>query len=478
MTESTAFLDAIATLDYTFTHDRRAARRGFTDALDLATPADHAFLDGLIDTFTLYPFHTALKRLAAQYDHEPHNRQRLAKLVPDTDPGLYIRDRADRLALIEQRAKQNNTTVDDEYFPLHTDLVTAELPPLPMRQWRNPPARTYLAPRKDTDKSRNTSAKMLKRIQQRTKRRPAEHEPKLVTEYAAETLYTDTMAADIATAQAAETRAVERGLMKPPSTPSTTTRAVGAAQPVPAADARAQWDFTYVAYVAEQHQHARALAGKRPVSDNSAVTASIRRTTLYGYGDRRSAIPFQGNGLDYDQEALTIVLGWRCVSCFVERAETDRRILHARNGQLRSDDGLCDYCRDDQRPGLPPLPAGFNARDLATAYCRFFAATYPAAARPLLTEVRNRAPRWLSGLIDEFLTTSCLPAATTAAHQPEPATPTARPTRQRGPVHGAGQHTGRCDACTRITVIADDSICSSCRVWLGLEVPTPRHRAA
>lgn len=478
MSESTAFLDAVADLDYTFTTDRRAARHSFPDALALATPEDRAFLDGLVETFTLYPFPLALKRLDAQYAHEPHNQARLEKLVPDTDPGLYVRDRADRLALIEQRATRNKTTVDDEYFPLHTELAAAELPPLPMRQWRNPPARTYLAPNKNTDKSRNTAAQIRKRAAQRSKRRPAQQEPQLVADYVTEVLYTDTMAADIATAQAAEDRAIERGLVKPPTTaPAAAPRTAGAAQPIPAADARIGWNHTYVAYVAEQHQTARALAGKKPVSDDHALTAAIRRTTLHGSGDHRAAMPFQGNGLDYDQEAMTVVLGWRCVSCFVERADTDRRPTHTRDGQQRSDDGLCDYCRDDDRPGLPALPTGFTARDLATTYCRFFATTYPTAARALLAEVRRRAPRWLSNLVDEFLTDSGLPASTTA-QLVESAVPSTRPQRQRGAVLGAGQHTGRCDACTRITVVAADGICSPCRAWLGVELPTPGSRAA
>lgn len=472
MTETTAFLDAIATLDITFTHDRRAARAGFTDALALATPEDHAFLDSLLDTFTRYPFPTALKRLAAQYEQQPHNQARLTRLVPDTDPGLYERDRADRLALIEHRATINNTTIDDEYFLLHTELTTAELPPMPMRQWRNPPARTYLAPRKDTDASRTTPTQIRKRLQQRTKRRPAHTEPALVTAYAAEALYTDTMAADLAATTAAETRAIERGLLKPPPTTTATTPTTTGAPPIPTADARAHWDRTYVAYVAEQHQHTRALAGKQPDSNEDALAVATRRTTLRGHDDARTAIPFQGNGFDDDQHALTVTLGWRCVSCFVERADTDRNPIHTRDGQQRSDDGLCDYCRDDQRPGLPALPTGFTARDLAAAYCRFYTATYPAATGALLTEVRRRAPRWLIDVIDEYLTTTAPP------QQPKPDIPTTRPARRRGPTPGAGQHIGRCDACTRITAIADDGICNTCRVWLGLDLPTARHHAA
>ncbi|MRH93659.1 hypothetical protein GFY24_40800, partial [Nocardia sp. SYP-A9097] len=67
MTETSAFIDAITELDITFTTDRRAARRAFPAALSLASTADREFLDRLVDTFTLYPFESAMKRLAAQY---------------------------------------------------------------------------------------------------------------------------------------------------------------------------------------------------------------------------------------------------------------------------------------------------------------------------------------------------------------------------------------------------------------------------
>ncbi|WP_405135572.1 hypothetical protein [Nocardia sp. NBC_01388] len=479
MTETSAFIDAIAALDITFTTDRRAARRAFPHALTLATAEDHTFLDRLVDTFTLHPFESAMKILAAQYAAEPDNQHRLVALVPDTDPKLFIRDRADRVADMQARAARNNTSVEEEYSALHVALPSAELPRTPMRQWRNPPARTYLAPNRDTEQSRRAPEQIKYRTAQRSKRRPVITEPELVTKYVAENLFTDTVDNELADARAAENRARERGLLARPETGSWTPRFPGDKLPLDAEEARALWNHAYVHYVAEQHQHALALAGKSAISDDNALTHAATRTTLRGYTDRRTAIPFQGNGLDYDHEAMTPVRGWRCVSCFIERSDTDQHLIHARAGALRSDDGLCDMCRADDRPGLPPLPAGFTARDLARTYFRFFADTYPDAARGLLSEVRGRAPQWLITLIDEFLYTAALPGCAPADPDPQPPlAPAQRQPRRRGPVLGAGQRTGRCDACTRITAVNTDSLCTQCLVWIGLDVPVRREHAA
>ncbi|MFE3230101.1 hypothetical protein [Nocardia sp. NPDC059228] len=479
MTEHSAFLDAIAALDITFTTDRRAARRAFPAALTLTTPKDREFLDRLAETFTLYPFESAMKRLAAQYANEPDNQHRLVALVPDSDPGLFIRDRADRLAEIQARAARNGTTVEDEYSATHAALPTAELPRTPMRQWRNPPARTYLAPSRETEKSRRAPEQIKYRALRRGKRRPVEAEPEIVTKYVAENLYTDTVDAELADARAAENRARERGLLARPTSSSWTPRFPGDKPPLDSEQARAVWNHAYVNYVADQHQQALALAGKPSVSDDNALVHAATRTALRGYTDRRTAIPFQGNGLDYDHEGMTPVRGWRCVSCFIERSDTDQHLTHTHTGELRSDDGLCDICRADNRPGLPPLPDGFTARDLARTYLRFFADTYPDAARGLFAEVRGRAPQWLVRLVDEFLYTAALPGEGPSEPDPQPpVAPAQRQPRRRGAVLGAGQRTGRCDACTRVTAVNSDSLCTQCLVWIGLDVPAPREHAA
>src|SRR5690606_22403825 len=47
-----------------------------------------------------------------------------------------------------------------------------------------------------------------------------------------------------------------------------------------------------------------------------------------------------GYVIDYDNAAKQPVLGWRCVSCFIERATADA----PRPGSRRADDGLCASC--------------------------------------------------------------------------------------------------------------------------------------
>ncbi|RDI45320.1 hypothetical protein [Nocardia mexicana] len=478
VSDSSAFLDAIADLDYTFTRDRRAARRRFDDALALAKPADREFLDDLVETFTRYPYETALRRLDAQWAHDESQHARLLRLVPDTDPGLYVRDRADRIAALERQARRNGTSVDDEAFAQHAQLPAAELPRQSIRMWRNPPGRTYLAPSRETDKSRMSPDRIRARVQGRGKRRPAVSEPKIVGTYVAENLYVDTAARELADARAREEHLRAEGLLPTPEPGQWIRRWPGDTPPADADESREIWDCQLVGYVAEQHIRAAALAGKRPVPEERALAYADKRTQLRG--DRRPEMPVGGNGLDYDTEAMTPVSGWRCVSCFIERPTTDQRALHTRDGHVRSDDGLCDHCRADDRPGLPELPAGFGASDLAHAYCQFLADTYPTSARAILAEARRRAPRWLTELIDQFASQADLPGATPATDTPDVDTeqPPARPRRRQGPLLGAGQRQARCEGCTRIRAIHDDGFCTECRVWLGLVTAAPRQPTA
>ncbi|WP_280335051.1 hypothetical protein [Nocardia wallacei] len=476
MSETSAFFCAVAELAVDFDFDRRAARRAFPAALALATPADREFLDDMVETFTLHPYPTARRRLEAKWGRDDAGRQRLEWLLPDTDPGLYVRDHADRVALLEQRAHRNHTTVDDE--AQHAQLPAAELPRQSMRLWRNPPGRTYLAPSKATDTSRIRPDRIRQRVQARGKRRPALAEPAVVARYVADNLYVDTAARDDADTRAHEERLRDNGLLPTPAASGWTPRFRGDTPPADADQAREMWHCEFVGYVAEQHHHAAALAGKRPVSQLDALEFADQRTTLRG--DRRPEMPVGGNGLDYDSEAMTPVSGWRCVSCFIERPTADQCTVHARHGRLRSDDGLCDHCRADDRPGLPELPAGFTARDLAHAYCQHLADTYPASARAILAETRRRAPRWLTELIDTFTDSADLPGGPNTGSSPDTgqAQTPAPSRRRRGAPLGAGQRRARCEGCTRIRGIHDDGFCTECRVWLGLVTPAPRQRTA
>ncbi|NKY86549.1 hypothetical protein [Nocardia veterana] len=476
MTETSTFLDAIAHLDYAITSDRRAARRTFTTALTHATTAERDVLDTMVDTFTLHPYRSALLRLEAAFRHDEPKRALLARLLPDTDPGLYVRERAERIAILEQRARTGGGSVDDQAFRDYAPLTTAETERTSIRFWRNPPARVYLAPSRPTDKSRMTPEQITARVRARGKRRPALIEPDAVAAYVADTMHRDTMVGERARIRATEERFRDLGLLTEPGSSSSVR--VHGAQPRSDEDMRARWDLEFVHHVAEQHIHAAAAAERsHRVSQEQALAYADVRTGVRG--DLRPELPFQGNSVDYTREAMTPISGWRCVACFIERSTRDQHPFHTDGGRLRSDDGLCDYCRsDDRTPRLPELPAGFTATDLARTYCRFLTTTYPGAAPALLAETRRRAPRWLTTIIDEFVpqpahaehAADAEADAETGAAQAKPVT-----RRRRGPVTGAGQRQARCEGCTRIRAIHDDGFCTECRVWLGLVTP-PRAR--
>ncbi|MGW4368049.1 hypothetical protein ACWEKT_20640 [Nocardia takedensis] len=218
---------------------------------------------------------------------------------------------------------------------------------------------------------------------------------------------------------------------------------------------------------------------------------AARRTGIPIPSDRDIYLPYseldvpeptwQGSGLDYDLAAMVPYLGWPCVSCWIDRPATDRRPRHTRDGHTISDDGLCDVCRADGHPGIPPVPA-IPAMVVTNAYrtyayvesrCAHIAATQPGQARALLDRVRaaaaNTGPTWR--LITRWM----------AMHlgQPErtPRPATARPPRRGGSALGAGQRIGRCDACARTSVVHADNYCTDCRIALGL-VPTRRTGSA
>ncbi|NKY43551.1 hypothetical protein [Nocardia cerradoensis] len=479
MTETSTFLDAIAELDHNITGDRRAARRTFTTALTHATPAEREVLDDMVDTFTLYPYRTALLRLDAAFRYDEPKRALLTRLLPGTDPGLHVRERAERIAILDQRARANGSSVDDEAFRDYAPLTAAETDRTSIRLWRNPPARVYLAPSRATDKSRMTPEQITARVRARGKRRPALVEPDVVAAYVADNLHRDTMAGELARIRASEQRFRDLGLLAEP-TPSSAVRVQGA-QPRSDEDVRARWDLEFVHHVADQHAHDAANAEpSRRISHDNALAYAEARTGVRG--DLRPEVPFQGNSVDYTREAMTPISGWRCVACFIERSTRDQDPIHSDSGRRRSDDGLCDYCRgDDRTPRLPELPTGFTATDLARTYCRFLTTTHPGAAPALLAETRRRAPRWLISIIDEF---SLQPEHTENANDPladvetdaaqaKPPTP-----RRRGPMTGAGQRQARCEGCTRIRAIHDDGFCTECRVWLGLVTPPTRQTVA
>ncbi|WP_194817982.1 hypothetical protein [Nocardia sp. XZ_19_385] len=488
MSDTQSFLSAIDDLHEMFSLDRRTAVELFPDALALATDEDRAFLDELVELFTLYPRESVLRRLEARWREadrvgDETVKARLVALVPDSDPGLYQRDRSDAVFVAEQRARRNGTTLEAEHANLTASLLAAEMPRQSIRTWRNPPARLTAAPSREVDKSRMTARQIAARSAARGRRRPAPVEPPIVSTYVAEHLFVDTQAREEAQARARVAELTARGLISEAAARrGWIPRTPGELPPLPADLARQRWEHTYCGYVADQHNRDRALDGSAPIPTEDALDYAGARTQLAEGADRRARIPFQGNARDDFDGAMIPVSGWRCVSCFIERPTADQYLVHSRGGQMLSDDGLCDCCRAADRPGLPALTGRYTARDLARTYCRFYAEHYPSAARALLAEVRRRAPQWLTEIIDQFLTAHpVLPGA------PEPVaesavaatSPQSQSRRRTEPELPEGMRRGRCEGCTEIKPVHNaDGFCTQCWVWLELDKAAPRQRRA
>ncbi|MFD4351521.1 hypothetical protein ACFWPX_03130 [Nocardia sp. NPDC058518] len=473
--DSRPFLDAIAEIETTFATDRATAIKAFPAALALATEQDWALLDYLVEVFTLHPREAALRRLGARWRAgDDAERERMVRLVPDTDPGLHSHDTAALAAILETRAARNNTSAADEFAALHAQLQTAELPRQSIRLWRNPPPRLVAPATRRVDASRLTPAAVRARVAARAKRRPAVIEPAHVTDYVRENLFVDTDAADIAKLRRRLDGLVARGVIGTDTPRGWKPTFAGQQPPRPAELADEIWDYTYCQYVADQY----TLGNDKTDSREKSMIWAAERTGLRERSDRRDTSQFASNALDDFDNAMHPVLGWRCVSCFVERSHTDRRPIHTHGNTFRSDDGLCDLCRWDNRHGLPALPAGFAASDLATTYCRFFAEHYPDAAYGLLAEARGRAPEWLTTIIDEFLLEHPdLPGAPqSAAPESGAATAPTRPRRRRERVLPPGLRQARCEGCTEFKPVHDDGFCTTCRVHLGLYIPLPTNR--
>ncbi|MFX0573763.1 hypothetical protein [Nocardia nepalensis] len=476
-----AFLDALFHLDRLFHLDSpRLAREMFPDVLALATPDERAFLDELTDTFTRHPFQTAHKRLDAIWKAaDTERRELINRCAPDTDPGLHTRELPEIVEI---------------------SYTAAELPPMPVRD-RYRPLITHRAPARATDAARNALDKVAARTQARpipTPSIPGDHRAHLLpyaianeailTGYVTGSMFTDgTTIPDPDAAPEPPQRPIE---LPVPDPDSETERAKRQRRRYARdhAEATELWDRVYINYVASQYdtEHRTAWNAQRGgrITEDEAKAFADARTGLRVRDDARPEIPRQGNGLDYDDAAMVPVMGWRCVSCFIERPMTDQRPIHIRGGQLVSDDGLCDSCRADARPGIAPLPEEFTTEDFVVSRCDFLAATYPAAAHALIVEVWHRAaPHPICRHITRFLAThpELTPnpakplqlAAEVAATEVAPRPPAAvRKGRAR---LGADQRHGRCDGCTRYTVVHTDNYCLTCRIDLGL-VHARRHR--
>lgn len=221
-------------------------------------------------------------------------------------------------------------------------------------------------------------------------------------------------------------------------------------------------------------------ANPMPTTDeDDSIRRACIRTGIWTSTDYRDAPEHRGDGVevDYDKAAKAPVRGWPCVWCFIERSCLDSFGSDTQD----SDDGLCEVCRDNGRPGIPPLPEAFTYTDTVHAHCAFLASEYPTRARAMLRAVWQR--------FGKGSRTAQAISAFMAAHPEIPDTPvdpatdgkpavaTVRPRAHRGPVIGKGMRRARCRGCFADTGVAAHGYCVKCQVALGMIQPASASRS-
>ncbi|MFI2478692.1 hypothetical protein [Nocardia xishanensis] len=518
------FADALGEIDYLLDVDPDKARERFTAALALASPQERAFLDQAADILTRNPYKVAARQLGWMAKSRPELRDMITDLTADSDPGLHRPAMPNpsmvsieaaewvRRSIRERRDRDRLTATPSPA----TDAARFSPAAIAYRRSRRPVAGAVSLRHRDRDQ-RSTEA-----------RRRAEAE---FADYAAGRLFT--IDAEVE--------------------PDRTVPVADPRKPAHLLWAHVQaglWDRSYFLHVAENYtERDRALLapeftsrptdgqtrhGRHAVLDDAAraflderdtdavedrrgpgrsrgwttlprITAADRmrfaskRTGLSASSDYDEFRPYseldvpedtwQGSGLDYDLAAMVPYLGWPCVVCWIDRPSADRRAVHIRDGRRVSDDGLCDVCRADGHPGIPPLPApwgiprkgtdgqvrtGLTREDMqqfVESRCAYIAATHPQQVRALLDRVRaaaaNTGPTWR--IITHWMAMNLdQPTAQRPASCP------AAPRRRRTAALGAGQRIGCCDACARRGIVHADNYCTGCRIDLGL-VPPREH---
>ncbi|MEU4321255.1 hypothetical protein AB0F85_25145 [Nocardia fluminea] len=307
--DTNLFIDAIADIRNTFLtldRDHRGAVEALPAALALATEHDWKLLDYMVEVFTLFPLGAVLSRLTSRFKSaDDLERFRMLELVPDTDPGLHSHETADLAGILEARARRNNSTVADEFAKLHAQLQTAEMPRQSIRLWRNPSSRLVVPATRRIDAVRLTPTQVRARVLACGKRHPAEIEPSQVADYVRENLFVDTEVDDQGRLRRRLAELAARGIVIGNRAPrGWTPRRPGELPPRPDELAAAIWDHEYCLYVADQRDHAHAVAGGAATSQEDSIAWAAQRTGLHGQADRRDTFLFQGNGLDDFRTAM------------------------------------------------------------------------------------------------------------------------------------------------------------------------------
>ncbi|MFE9328342.1 hypothetical protein ACIHDR_49125 [Nocardia sp. NPDC052278] len=525
--EHISFLDQISYIDYLFETNRVAARHAFFKALEFATPQDRAFLERMAEMYSTHKFANTNIWLESVKKAEPHLAECIDACAPLTDPTLYQR----RLLDQQWDAIQNPVALEVAEMPRMPIRDYYRAPNL-----KGKLTKAIDDARFDKEKLRR---RIQQRPRVRPEGELPEREDPIVADYCA-TMFTDSVAEETALPEwqrppVEDEAALRAAADRDPRVVANRQRAEQARRIAAAAaelrreadndtprrargkddaDAQKMWDGFYVSYVAEQYDDAardlwdsqnaiannqrrdaaantylrdgsdvakrRAAAQTKPrrgrISDEEREAFAAARTKLRTNGDAREQIPFQGNGIDMIHQAMSRVVGWRCVSCFIERCELDNLQMHHRGGRRVSDDGLCDLCREDGRPGIPPAPGAFTTEEFVLSRCRFIANAYPGAARAILGDVwRRAAPHPMCKVITTFLRENPgLPGQPVLASKPSAARSTNASAHKRGPARGANQHQRKCDGClTYCTVNNEDGFCSACRIRFGLVEVAP-----
>ncbi|MFI6041920.1 hypothetical protein ACIA8C_09815 [Nocardia sp. NPDC051321] len=500
----TPFASALAQIEYLLEADPDRARDEFAAVLSLASPQERAFLEEAATILSRKPFREAARELGWIAKNRPEVRHMVVHLTADTNPDLY------RPAMPD---------------PTEVSIEAAEWVRRSVRENRKP-ERLTAAFSEDTDLARrDPDAVLYRRIRQlspylrhrerdqRTLERRHRDDAEFAA-YAAGRLFTIDTDTDLGAP------------MPDPRKPAHLMWAHVQA---------GLWDRSYFLYVSENYierdrdllapaspviRAGSARQGRYAALDDAAQTLLGEDTTDAARGDRRRGarrrwtnlpkritpadqkdfarkrtglpvpsdydefLPYteldvveatwQGSGLDYDLAAMNPYHGWPCVGCWIDRCDSDLRVVHVLHGQRVSDDGLCGDCRDDGQPGIAPLPVPWGIQQFVESRCAYIAATHPQQARAILDQIRAAAAntgltwriitRWMAMNLEQPVTTR--PALRTPAR------------RRRQPALGAGQRIGRCDGCTKPGVVHADSLCTACRAELTVIAKRRRTSAA
>ena len=429
-------------------HRHGEARVAFRTAMrdDLVTTwSDLQLLNTLALTFVRKPYQLALNDMRRIWNRHPEHRDMLAVCVPRTDPGLFdhplfgVPDIADTNDLQAVQSWQDLMTARAE----PADQRAPRTVPLERTEWKPAPSRAlYMFSRQPRVHFPNRFPVTLCRIDdpdqlslrpRREKRRPVAAGNEVVANYMNDDLFVDAYATEAfstpaddapAPANSASTTKPEDPESEDTDQPSASKSEQGKPKRtlVDSRVACRRWDAAYNRYVADQYDMAAVRAGKTPIPEESIWNVVIGRTGVRVKPQDEDRVIFDpyGGDLGFDvmanfaeneviraDELREAALGmvttsmatdyrifvWPCVSCHIDRSASENQSLHCRDGQFRSDDGLCDMCRATDQKGIPALPEGFTITDLVRARCEFLITEYPDAARALLTEILRRRPR-------------------------------------------------------------------------------------